>query len=269
LIAYDDSAEYTFRRANLNAMLKSFVNSHIPDPLIYLGSAQEKIQLAVAQTLCWVESRDWERLAARTDAACDLTKVTTEQLRRDEHILISHSLGSRVVIDALHRLATLAGREGIGGVTRDERMASVLRDKEFTLFMLANQLPLLQLGRPPPEVTGQIAQICTEGGAKRDQRQLRRLNIVAFSDPNDLLSWAVPPDYVDNNMDSRLCPVLTNVLINVAEVKSVFGMELAMPGEAHANYDNDERVIAFMTRGIGTERTDPLIATRCEWLETR
>jgi hypothetical protein len=43
----------------------------------------------------------------------------------------------------------------------------------------------------------------------------------------------VPPDYEEKNMDSHLCPNLVNVIINIAQAKSVFGIELALPGEKH------------------------------------
>jgi len=51
-------------------------------------------------------------------------------------------------------------------------------------------------------------------------------------------------------------------------VKKVFGIELAPPGDAHRNYDNDERVIKMIARGVN-ENPDPMIKERCEWLEVR
>ena len=135
--------------------------------------------------------------------------------------------------------------------------------------MLSNQLPLLQLGRPPPEVTNQFSEYCTAKGDKREGRVFSRTRLVAFSDPNDILSWSVPPGYEDEYLDSRMCPVLTNVIINVAEVKNLFGIEYAPPGEAHRNYDDDERVIKIIAHGISQENSDPMIKERCEWLEVR
>ena len=41
-IEYDNSAKYTFKRADVNSMMKQFINSHIPDPMIYLGDSQKK-----------------------------------------------------------------------------------------------------------------------------------------------------------------------------------------------------------------------------------
>ena len=43
IIEYDDSTEYAFRRSELNAYLKKFINSHVPDALIFLGEQKQKI----------------------------------------------------------------------------------------------------------------------------------------------------------------------------------------------------------------------------------
>lgn len=138
------------------------------------------------------------------------------------------------------------------------------------MFMFANQLSVLQLGREDPAVADEISAFCSAEGSKGNERLFKRLNVVAFSDPNDILSWAVPPDYAHQHMDSRLCPVLNNVIINVAPVQTVFGAaKLANPAIAHGDYDNDDRVLALIAGGIGGSRTRSVVEERCEWLETR
>ena len=98
----------------------------------------------------------------------------------------------------------------------------------------------------------------------------RQVRIVAFSDPNDLLSYAVPPRFAEEFIDSRLCPQVVNVTVNVAPVTSapVIGT-FANPLAAHNDYEADERVIGLITNGIGTGKTAPAVATRCQWVETR
>jgi hypothetical protein len=164
-------------------------------------------------------------------------------------------------------MARIEQQENVSANVADWRNA--LRDQTLTIFMLSNQLPLLQLGRDVPEVTNQYDDSCTDTGIKRDKRVFRKSSIIAFSDPNDILSWAVPPGYEDQNMDSRLCPSLVNVIINIAEVKTVFGLELASPGEAHRGYDNDERVVKLLAHGMSNDNPDPLLKQRCEWMEVR
>jgi hypothetical protein len=47
---------------------------------------------------------------------------------------------------------------------------------------------------------------------------------MAFSDPNDLLSYAISQQFVQSHLDSRLCAEVTNININVAHVIDMFGM---------------------------------------------
>jgi len=152
IIAYDDSGEYSFRRAGLNKDLKQFINGHLPDPLIYLGDAQLNIQLAVSQTLCWMFTRDYDALPKHADEICRFERYSPTEVRRDSYVFVSHSLGSRILTDALQivtaALAQEAKRKDATGNVAAWRDA--LRDQALTIFMLSNQLPLLQLGRDPP-----------------------------------------------------------------------------------------------------------------------
>ena len=266
-IAFDNSTEYTFRRTALNGFMKKFLNSHIPDSLIYLGEAQRPILTSVQQSVCWMTSGDWESLPDDADEPCDLFDPARALiLEKDDFAFVTHSLGSRIVIDMAQTVGDWAIRQ-----TAPEfmRLHEVLREKELPIYMLANQLPLLQLGRKPPAVTGRIDDYCKPGGALAEGRLTRAMPIYAFSDPNDLLSYPIPPDFADDYMDSRLCPRITNITLNVAAPVSLFGLsEFANPLEAHVGYDNDERVIALIAHGLGHEDQSPLIAERCTWLET-
>jgi hypothetical protein len=272
VINYDSSGEYSFRRAGLNHELKEFINNHLPDPLIYLGDAQGNIQTSVSQTLCWMFTRDYEEVPHQTDEACEFYGYTPDDLRNDTFTFISHSLGSRILTDSLQAVtATVAygqGEQSDESLKVATQWVDTLRNESLSIFMLSNQLPLLQLGRPPPQVVNQYADYCMAEGDKREDRVFAETRIVAFSDPNDILSWSVPPGYEDQYLDSRMCPVMTNVIINIAEVKKVFGVELAAAGDAHRNYDNDERVIKMIAHGVN-ENADPMVKERCEWLEVR
>ncbi len=126
-----------------------------------------------------------------------------------------------------------------------------------------------ELGRKRATVRGQIARYCRSDGDLRDQRILAKLSIYAFSDPNDVLSYPIPPKFADEYLDSRLCPKVTNIAINVAKPISLFGLgEFANPAAAHGDYDHDERVIALIAHGIGQENTADIVKERCTWLET-
>ncbi len=105
-------------------------------------------------------------------------------------------------------------------------------------------------------------------GAEFAGRLFKETELIAFSDPNDLLSYPIPDAFVQDHVDSRLCPKQVNVTINIARVSSVLGLgEFANPLAAHSDYDDDERVIGLITRGIGQPETAAVVEERCTWLE--
>jgi hypothetical protein len=83
------------------------------------------------------------------------------------------------------------------------------------------------------------------------------------------LSYPIPPNLAHRYLDSRLCPTVTNISINVARLIDLFGIsEVANPAAAHGNYDHDERVIEIIAHGIGQTGASPLLEERCSWVET-
>ena len=266
-IEFDSSKEYTFRRATLNGFMKSFINSHIPDPLIYLGEAHRPILASVQQSVCWMTVGDWSALPDSADKACDLFHPGRLQVfQDDELVFITHSLGSRIVIDMIQAVGDWALKQESPEFIQMNR---VMREKQLRIYMMANQLPLLELGRKPAAVRGQIPEHCSPEGSLTDQRLLGETSIYAFSDPNDILSYPIPPKFADDYMDSRFCPRITNITINVAKPVNLFGIsEVANPLEAHGGYEADDRVIEMMAYGIGHEGQSDLVTERCTWQET-
>lgn len=70
-IEYDNSGAYTYKRADLNNIMKRYLNAHAPDPMIYMGESQEPILRTVGQAFCWIFLRDWEDLADHQHTFCD------------------------------------------------------------------------------------------------------------------------------------------------------------------------------------------------------
>jgi hypothetical protein len=269
VLAYDNSGEYSFRRAEVNDLLKKFSNDTGPDPMIYLGDKRDDILVAFRQSFCWMIAADWDDLPSGDRQRCSpLTNTAVKHLSSDRLAVVSHSLGSRVTIDGLQSLAHTVGTKAAADdrSSIDSRFIAALQGKELPLYMLSNQLPLLQLGRTLPEVTGQYEDYCTPGGSHYHDRTLTKTSLIAFSDPNDLLSYAIPEGFASEYLDSRLCVEVTNININVADVMDLFGVgKAANPLTAHLGYDSDDRVVALIAKGIGNSRTAPLIKKRCEW----
>ena len=62
LLAFDNSGEYSYRRAEVNDMLKKFSNDTGPDPIIYLGESRELILRSFAQAFCWMGKDEWDEV---------------------------------------------------------------------------------------------------------------------------------------------------------------------------------------------------------------
>ena len=265
ILSYDNSGEQSFRRAEVNNLLKKFSNDTSPDPIIYLGEKREDILTAFAQSFCWMISGGWDSLPDNVHQVCSSKSVTP--FYNDSYAFVSHSLGSRITIDGLQRIAEILGNSETAPYYAAE--ADVMKNKEVPIYMMSNQLPMLQLGRSLPKISNQHSAYCQSGGAKYAERMLAKTSLIAFSDPNDLLSYAIPDDFADKYLDSRLCIDVTNININVAKVYDAFGLgKLANPMDAHIGYDTDDRVIALIAKGIANEKTAPIVNERCRWIET-
>lgn len=263
VLAYDNSGEYSFRRAAINDMMKKFSNDTGPDPIIYLGESREDILVSFAQSFCWMTKSNWDGLPNNTTQSCSFNDDTAAaNIAIDQYAVVSHSLGSRITIDGMQRIASLLH-------DRDADFTEALKNKEIPIYMMSNQLPMLQLGRKLPDISNQNTAYCQPQGKKYQQRMLKKTPIIAFSDPNDLLSYAIPQGFVEKYMDSRLCIDVTNVNINVASIFDAFGLgKLANPLNAHIGYGNDDRVIALIAKGIGNPKAAKIVTERCRWIET-
>lgn len=270
LILYDTANTEGLARSGVNHTLKGFMNATVPDLIIYMGDGHDKITASVRESVCWMFSNEWENLpSGENRRTCHSWKnANVADIARDDFFFVTHSLGSLITLDTIQSFGA-DSKNALAGSQLDS-IRKVVQNKDFTVFMLANQLPLLQLGRPQPGVTGKFREYCTAAGAHRDERILKRLNIVAFSDPNDILSYPVQDDFAQQHIDSRVCPRLANVSLNVAQQRDLFGAaSFADPLTAHNGYVEDPRVIGLITDGASEEHILPLVSDKCEWREVR
>jgi hypothetical protein len=266
LLAFDKEQDYVLRRASLNQAMRTFVNDVAPDPLAYAGQKREPILVSVTQAICWVVSRSWSELPELTEGQyCGASlQGVGSRVAIDDFVLVSHSLGSRAVLDAMQRLANLP----VSADPKLKYIADNFENRDLQVFMLSNQLPLLEAGREGQQVTGKVAAYCGPGAAKPG-RFFAKTELIAFSDPNDLMSYPVPDKFADKYIESRLCPSVTNVTINVVTVNSLLGVgDVANPLSAHLGYAADERVGGLLAKGAGHPGVAPIVAERCTWRET-
>lgn len=205
-LAYDLSARLPATRATLNAQAKDkLIDDCIPDALVYQGVARDTIQQRMALAILHA----------------------TERAPEDAPLLVlSSSLGSKILFDTLLRMESEGQRTF---------------DRIVYLVMAANQIPLLSLA--DQQVAGGAAAMAAAApedslqallrarrtpAAPRMNGGSRQLTMVAFSDPNDLLSFTLEPKRYAG-------PEVAIVNVLVSNAPTWFGM-LERPDHAHTNY---------------------------------
>lgn len=207
---------YAYKRASLNAQIKDWlVDDCLPDALIYQGAAREQIQQRMQEAI----------LAATQDSD-----------PRAPLVVIAESLGSKILFDTLLRMS-----EEKDGKTAQAAMREVQR--MAWLVMAANQIPLLHTAEQAidPSLGTQGAQAMQAAPPDSLQRLLAKrrapladrsppppLTLVAFTDPNDLLSYTLLPErYREQGA------TVVNVLVSNARTYAGW---LEDPVQAHVGY---------------------------------
>ena len=226
------------RRALINREAKRFVNRSFTDPVIYLGSMGGYIRHVVWSGMA-LSLREHARLNALEEGASQVFGLAsiTSFAEDKTFVIISDSLGSRVVFDAIAENDQYSAessqqrpsvdhfspvRPGAVSVELGQMLANHLRVSVRSVYMFANQLPLLELGyMPPPSdeesledwVIARRSRYCslpeawtvrrkveTDSEQRTDQRAEQReelgVQLVAFTDANDALSYRLSESFV-------------------------------------------------------------------------
>lgn len=162
---------FTPKRAKLNARVKDWlVDDCFPDALIYQGVGRDQIRSAMRDAI----------LQATSDGDPGAPLV-----------VVAESLGSKILFDTLLEMTEQPDTE---------HAAMQTLNRIAYLIMAANQIPLLSLADQPLNngmfakgATGDSLQQLLQKRAPADKqrRAPQRLTLVAFTDPNDLLSYTL------------------------------------------------------------------------------
>jgi hypothetical protein len=251
-ILYDaepPAGSFPYARASLNRTLKEgLLNRCLADAVIYSGAAGAPIRQGMEQVVC-------ELLRGRLEAGGSCGWPT--DIKPPPLVFVTESLGSKVLFDAVRRLRERAIEEPVEA-TRLEAAVAQTR----AIYMLANQVPLLDLadaltsvdpGGPeaaPSPSRSSLAQFLTLVRAGRGQTaggpeksELSNIQLVAFTDPNDLLSYRLLPEQLGLEASAVR---LVNVIVSNAP--TWFGI-VERPDYAHQRYGRNEAVAELLTRG--------------------
>lgn len=166
---YDDPDKL---RAKLNSQLKnSIVTYGLTDAALYMSPVGKLMRDGVQATICIALSDSFEAALATGPTAKSTDLCEQSPKARAPLILMSHSLGSRVVFDTL--ISDLSP-------TLSARIAEGTSNNNIELHMFANQIPLIGVGRL---------------GEKRTSRSIsgKFIKVVAYSEINDLLTYELVP----------------------------------------------------------------------------
>ena len=242
------------RRVWINSALKSQILDARLSDVMYYAAQQEDVQTGVIEGLKL-------SLAGATSRLAD-DSAYRAMARRDTRIfLMSESLGSKIMFDSIEQLdASLQSSD------KAEEHAAFVRAMGHvrTLFMAANQIAILS---PRPvaalRATAKAQVENTRRGTRADIALLRAarisaegrpsrepLKVVAFNDPNDILTWRLEPYFRDLCAgDSSYCADLEiNDVAATQHAQAWFGL-FEDPVKAHTKYWDDPQVRQILRRG--------------------
>jgi hypothetical protein len=178
---------------------------------------------------------------------------------------VTESLGSKLLFDAIMEVWTVA--EKSADKTAVDRVAKGLANTKM-MYMVANQLPLLDAAGT--ETTGALwdaspRQPAARGNtrnvfdlfsrARRTAAQtIEPMTMVAFSDPNDLLSYRIVPGHLAGNLkDFRIVNVI------VSNDKTYFDF-VERPDTAHCGYTWNPHVLGLLAKGYDAGKALPSVS---------
>lgn len=215
------------QRAKLNEILKSgIMNACLVDAVAYIGRPGQSIRERVLERL---------RAALSMPVAGGTAPV----------VIVTESLGSKIVGDAIDTL--FAGGD-VPGISFGEIRAWLL---------LSNQIPLLDVAQIDPSVKSaraigglsSLEAAIDRSAARRKSKAdtVPTVEVVAFTDPNDVLSYRLPPGYIQLE-NAKVS--LTNLL--VSNDWTFLGLA-ENPGTAHPGYAKNLDVIHGIVCGVGVD----------------
>jgi hypothetical protein len=223
-------------RAWANAKLKNeLMDACLVDAIYYAGAGKARLREFVAKAL---------REAIRPSG------TAAPSLPVPALFILSESLGSKMVFDVVKAMKQEA-RNDLEQLEQD-------LGRTVTLFMAANQIPILSVADAEP---GEGLAAFNELHGRGRQALLRQkrapatfmsnvqgsegdLRFVAISDPNDLLTWGLRKSEVVPKHESHR---YVDVTFSAAGV--VLGL-VADPYEAHTTYFSHEPIRAILRDGI-------------------
>jgi hypothetical protein len=233
------------QRAFLNNWAKNFERQYLSDVVLYGGRYRDVLRPIVERALCVFVEGTPDQTDPRV---CDGGEPNIPTA------IITHSLAGYMLMDAKSDIYHPPMMQPLP----EERSAAVKVGHYLDqIFMLANQLKMLELSTRTSE--GEASQVVerfratwekTHSTRRRMEGELSSRQILAISDPNDILSWEV-------TKTEFAFPRITAANIYLGTTGEIFGLSgapiwgvAASPFSAHTNYLLDDDVMDIIACGV-------------------
>lgn len=171
-------------------------------------------------------------------------------------IIVSHSLGSFLMFSALHSEYSPEGKKFDGDDAKRTEAFDYLLGHLSQAYFFANQIPLLELAKLGAiksksflDLAAWSAQrkLAQSRGAADDSKPLGQ--IVAWSDPNDLLTWYLGNDFQLWQATPATRILVVNHIVKNATTWNWLGL-LESPEHAHDDYAKNSEVIRSLLKPL-------------------
>ena len=239
---------------------RDFIDNKLGDVVLYGGTFRDNVMRpSVQAALCLVTGGT----PSKNGKSCAAGPYS------DPTVIITHSLGGYMLMDAIDDELRHENCDNALGTTA---AAKILANTDY-IYMMANQIALLDLStlrhyprqpggaRPVDAVAQRFANCWTAIKPKSPSllqangvEQPPEKQIVAFSDPNDILSWRLRPKDLKVPRPERRSVKLTDVYLSNGE----FSIPLLFsdPTTAHTGYFDNQTVMNLMLCGASHGAAD-------------
>ena len=240
---------------------KDFIDDKLADAVLYSGSYRLRVlRLSLQGALCKVTGGKW------TDGKC----ATHAPDYRDPTVIITHSLGGYMMMDAIQSDLHCEAMPN-GSVARTP--AEKVLENTPVIYMMANQLALLDLSTLRHDPSVSILRTSETAGEKMTNdfarcwaaararsaapggRAAAISHLAAFSDPNDILSWRVERRNLQFPQADWGKVAVTNVFMSNSEF-SLPGL-ISDPVNAHLGYFVNPTVMDILICGMDNGAARP------------
>ncbi|GEP57912.1 hypothetical protein [Reyranella soli] len=258
-LAYDHSTDYggafPYTRASLNRELKrGLINDCMTDVVVYGGANGQALRRAAKEAVC-------QAMGGRIDGtACEVPEGASPAALA----FVTESLGSKLVFDAI--LSIWGAAEKSNDKTAIPRLATSLASTRM-MYMVANQLPLLDVAgtsMADRALEAALDELTTPGHSRdvfdvisRARRHAapaaKPMTVVAFSDPNDLLSYRIIAGHLAGDLkDFRV----VNVIVSN---DTTYFKYVERPDTAHCGYTWNPYVFGMIAKGYDAGKALPSV----------